>query len=509
MKLYPIIGLEIHVQLKTKTKLFCSCSNDAQNAKPNTLICPICLGHPGVLPVMNRDALAFAAKAGLALGCEIQDFSKFDRKNYFYPDLPKGYQISQYEKPIALSGKFEITHNKKKTAIRINRIHMEEDAAKNIHSGTDTLIDYNRGGTPLIEIVTEPDFRAPAEAKVFLQDLQRIMRYLEISDADMEKGNLRCDANISLSNQPIDLVKEYSSLSPKTEIKNLNSFKAVERSLEYEIQRQSKLWHEGKPPSQQSTRGWDEDKGKTVLQREKEIEADYRYFPEPDLPPVDLSLDSAPIKVKTIMASLPELPAAKRNRFAKQYGISLDNAKTLVASKALANFFEQVVSELREWLSQHDEICGPEEETLNKHCIQVAKLASNWMLNKYLRLLDDRGISLSDSKINPENLAEFITLVYTKQLNSAAAQKVLEEMVATGKDPSHIMEEQSLSQIESEEELAEVVQSIIDSNERQVEQYKAGKETVLKFFVGQVMRETKGAASPQVVEKMLKQLLKN
>ncbi len=376
MNYIPIIGLEIHVQLKTKSKMFCACDNSGEDKSPNTTICPVCMGHPGVLPVPNKRAIEYAVLAALSLNCGILDFSKFDRKNYFYPDLPKGYQISQFDKPIGRQGYLEISptpslplekgegkggsssalisalnqRQSASTKIRLARVHLEEDAAKLLHMAS-TYIDFNRSGTPLLEIVTEPDIRSPQEAKIFLQELRLIMRYLGITSADMEKGHLRVDANISLSPLgPISPIGPIGPINPKTEIKNLNSFKAVERALEYEIIRQTKLFEKGKPPKYQSTRGWNETKGITEEQRIKEESHDYRYFPEPDTPPLNLIEFREMLKNK-----IPELPAAKRQRFQDEYGFNASDAKILTDDLHLANYTEKVISELYEWVKSQPE----------------------------------------------------------------------------------------------------------------------------------------------------------
>ncbi|MEA3272371.1 MAG: Asp-tRNA(Asn)/Glu-tRNA(Gln) amidotransferase subunit GatB, partial [Patescibacteria group bacterium] len=409
MKYEPVIGLEIHVQLKTKSKMFCSCDNGGENQSPNTTVCPICMGHPGILPVANKKAIEWSVLAGLALNCKIPDNSKFDRKNYFYPDLPKAYQISQFDEPVAIEGFLDIETPTKKgrerTRIKITRAHLEEDAAKNIHGDNKdySYIDYNRCGTPLLEIVTEPDFRSPQEAKIFLQELRLIMRYLEISNADMEKGHLRCDANISLRE------KGKTKLNPKIEIKNLNSFKSVERALEYEIKRQSKL---DKLPQESSTRGWNEKKGVTEQQRTKEEAHDYRYFPEPDLPPLDLNEMR-----KKMKNELPELPQTKRVRFLDEYKLTYSDAQTIIDNEALANYFEQVVSELQEWLPSLEEVDGTKEEIWEKNKKKLIKLVSGWLLSKLGGLMAENKISIRTLKITPENFAEFVALIYTNKLS--------------------------------------------------------------------------------------------
>ena len=352
MQLETVIGLEIHIQMKTKSKMFCSCSNDSDDTKANTHVCPICLGHPGTLPVANKQAIKLGTMMALALDCNISKKSIWARKNYFYPDLSKGYQISQFEEPLAENGHLTVQVKDKKYRIGINRLHLEEDAAKNFHSKDKTLVDYNRGGTPLAEIVTEPDFRSPEETRAFLTELRLMARYLGVSDADMEKGHLRCDANISL--RPAGENKLY----PKTEVKNLNSFKSVEKALSFEVKRQSAEWKKGTPIDFQSTRGWDEHKLKTVEQRDKEESADYRYFPEPDLPPIIYTEK----EVKKIQADLPELPQQKRERFKSEYELKIQDANVLVEDKHIADYFEKVMMEMRTWSETLEETEGTQEE---------------------------------------------------------------------------------------------------------------------------------------------------
>lgn len=511
MKLETIIGLEFHVQLKTKTKMFCACPNEPDLNFPNKNICPICLGHPGVLPVVNEEAINMAMRAALALNCTVESFTKFDRKNYFYPDLPKGYQISQYDKPLATNGYLviniavadglaaDLSDENQLKKIGIIRLHLEEDAAKSVHQKDGTLIDFNRGGAPLIEIVTSPHFSSPQEAKTFAQELQLIMRQLEISDADMEKGQLRCDANISL--RPVGDKKLY----PKTEIKNINSFRAIERALAFEVNRQTILWSTASPPTQSETRGWDDAKQETTEQRAKEGESDYRYFPEPDLPPLTLT-DK---QIAEIKALLPELPQAKRRRFMEMYEFSLADAKIITENKELANYTEKIISELKEWLSTTLAEQGTDEEIWQKNKRAVIKLVANWLINKFLAVLGKRRVSIGDCKVTPENFAEFITLVYENKINSSAAQTILEEMLTTGADPEHILAEKDLGQMAAGgDELAEIAKRLVEDNPEQAKQYQTGKEALLQFFLGLIMKETKGKANPQEAETLLKKLLK-
>ncbi len=494
MKYETIIGLEIHVQLDTKSKMFCSCDNSGENQSPNTTVCPVCMGHPGTLPVMNKQAIEWGVKAALALNCTIPEESKFDRKHYFYPDLPKGYQISQYDQPVGENGWIEFVVEGEMKKVRFNRLHLEEDAAKLTHAGYDSLVDFNRAGTPLAEIVTEADIRSSKEAKVFLQELRRIMRYLDVSEADMEKGHLRCDANISL--RPKGGKKLYS----KTEIKNLNSFRAVERAIAYEEERQKELWEKGTPVDYLSTRGWDEGKQSTYEQRIKEEANDYRYFPEPDLPPLQFTKDT----VENIRQELPELPAAKRKRFQEQYELALTDVVILTDDKAIANYTEQVISELKNWLNHVETIEGSEEEIWATHKKKLAKLVANWIGTELFKHLKEKKIVLHDLKVTPENFAEFLTLIWDKKVNSSAAQTILEEMIITGADPSHILTEKDLGQMEDSTELESIVEKVINTNPKVVEEYKSGKENVIQFLVGMAMKESKGKANPQVVLEILK-----
>jgi aspartyl-tRNA(Asn)/glutamyl-tRNA(Gln) amidotransferase subunit B len=520
MRLVPVIGLEIHIQLKTKSKMFCGCDNTGEDQPPNTTICPICMGHPGTLPVINEQAIEWAGLMALALNCQINNFSKFDRKQYFYPDLPKGYQISQYDKPICQNGLLEIDipekelkqkgtpNNRQYAKIKITRVHLEEDAAKMIHGedGKHSLIDYNRAGTPLLEIVTEPDLYSPLEAKIFMQELQLIARYLGISDADMEKGHLRCDANISLMQVADDPKKEkrlLSKLNPKTEIKNLNSFRAVERALEYEIKRQTELWEKGKPPAVTTTRGWNDAKQITEEQRTKEAENDYRYFPEPDLPPLDLS------KLRDkVIGLLPELPRAKRIRFVTQYGFTPEEAKILVEDKDWANYAEDVISELKAWLISLEEVEGTENEIWEKHKKQLVHLTSGWLITKLGGLMADNKIDIRILKITPENFAEFITMIYENKISGPTAMKILEKMLAAGEDPSHIMDEENLGQISDTGQIEEIIVKIITEHPDEAAEYKKGKTALLQFFIGQTMKQTQGKANPQMAEEIIKKKLK-
>ncbi len=516
MTLEPVIGLEIHVQLKTKSKMFCSCDNSGEDKEPNTTVCPVCMGHPGVLPVLNQTALEWGVKVGLALNCKIAEKSKFDRKQYFYPDLPKGYQISQFDLPIASEGYLEIdipkgsktliSHVRDHARIRINRAHLEEDAAKSNHENGSSLIDFNRSSTPLIEIVTEPDLKTPRESKIFMQELRMIMRYLNVSEADMEKGHMRCDANISMRQITENPKKEgwHAPLNPKTEIKNINSFKSLERALEYEIKRQTKLWEEGHPPMEQATRGWDDDKQISIEQRTKEDSSDYRYYPEPDIPPLELSEITQRAKNEFV-----ELPQAKRQRFMDQYGFTKEDALLLTEDKYLADYTENVISELLAWLSSYEAEQGTGEEIWEKDKNKMAKLVSGWILSKMGGIMQNNKMHIRTCKATPENFAELLTMIYRGQVNSSAALSILEEMLMSGADPSHIMEEKNLGQMSDEGELEDIIKKVINANPKQAEEYKAGKEPIIMYLVGQAMKETKGKANPQIVQQMLKDILNN
>lgn len=502
MNLQPVIGLETHVQLKTKTKLFCGCSAHDEGAAPNKNVCPICLGHPGVLPVPNEQAVHWAILIGLALNGKIAGHSKFDRKNYFYPDLPKGYQISQFDLPVMSEGDLtmDVLGEDDPVTIGIERLHLEEDAAKNIH-GEDgkTYVDFNRGGTPLCEIVTKPHFTTAAQAKAYLQEMRLIVRTLEVSDGDMEKGQLRCDVNISLREVDENGKPLYLNLNPKTEIKNVNSFKAVGRAIDYEIKRQTKLWEEGSPPSITTTRGWDDAKQKTTDQRSKEDSADYRYFPEPDIPPMYLTDLADEIK-----QTLPELPRAKRARFIEEYKIKAEDAKQMIDDPVLANFVEHSLSELGAWLQARPDIDPDEVEVERK---KLMKLFSGWLLNKLMGLLIERKIDISTMKISPENFAEFITLLADRKLTGPSGLKVLGKMLDDGSDPSHAMEELGAKRIDDADALFSVIDAIIEKNPDEVERYKNGEEKLRQWFIGQIMRETRGNADPDIAGKLLSERL--
>lgn len=499
-----IIGLECHVQLNTKSKMFCRCRNTSDVLPPNTSVCPVCMGHPGTLPVTNQQAIEWGIKTALALGCEIPTVSKFDRKHYFYPDLPKGYQISQYDQPIGVNGKLIVTLEDGTTKeIGIHRLHLEEDAAKLLHSSEGSFVDYNRGGTPLMEIVSKPDIRSPEEAKAYLQELRAIVRYLGVSEADMEKGNLRCDVNISL--RPRDL--EDERFFPKTEIKNVNSFRAVERAIKYEIQRQTDLWHEGNPPAITTTRGWNDETQSTEEQRTKEEAADYRYFPDPDLPPLRFGYDISEedkaagiIDVRLIETKIPELPSKKRERFSKEFQLPAKDINAIIYDADLASYFEHVISELEAW-------AGDEKMDWDAEKAKLIKSAAGWLNSKLLKLLETKEATIRDTKVNPENFAELIILLQKGTITSTVGQNVLEIMQETGGDPSNIVQDNNLAQVSDTGALEGIVKDVIAKNEKSVTDYKSGKQNALQYLLGQVMRESKGKANPQAVTELLKKHL--
>ena len=484
MKYETIIGLEVHVQLLTRSKMYCSCSADYADAPPNTHVCPVCLGMPGVLPVINKKAIEYAVMTALALNCTIPQFTKFDRKNYPYPDLMKGYQISQYDAPIGVQGWLTIEADGQEKRIGITRVHMEEDVAKLVHRNTPwgesvSLVDVNRAGVPLMEVVSEPDLRSAEEARQYLVKLRNILRYLGVSTGNMEEGSFRCDANVSI--RPAGSSKSLA----KVEVKNMNSFKAVYRAMEYEAERQRKVAEEGGRLVQE-TRGWVEERGATQSQRSKEYAHDYRYFPEPDLPPLTLS----PSWVEEIRSRLPELPEAKRDRFVSQYGLPLYDANLLTNSKALADYFEVCVSLSRE---------GPTGKR--------AKTVSNWLLGDFARLLNLNEMEINESKVAADQLVELLDLTDQGTLSRPTAKKVFEEMFNTGKPAKEIAAEQGLTQIGDAAAVAEVVRQVTSNNRQAVADYKAGKEQAIKFLVGQVMKETRGRANPKMVAEILQREL--
>lgn len=501
MNYVPVIGLEIHAELKTRTKLFCDSANDPNETRPNVNICPICMGHPGTLPVLNEQAVRHVVKTGLALRSEINQFTKWDRKNYFYPDLPKGYQISQYDMPLCKGGWLEIEDAKRKAQsakretetrrIHIRRIHLEEDTGRLMHPEGEnySLVDFNRAGVPLMELVTEPDLRSGEEARLFGQELQLALRYLGVSDADMEHGQMRVEANISVRepDQPLGI---------KVEIKNLNSFRVVERAVQYEIVRQTAVLESGGQIVQE-TRGWNEAKGETFSQRLKEEAEEYRYFPEPDLPPLEISSE----QLTSIQISIPELPWAKRERLAEEYQIPEEQIGILVNDPALAEYFERSVSELKSWL-QSSGIKGTELPL-------VAQLVVNYLTSDLLGLLQTENLRISEIRITPENFAELIKMIVKKEISSRVAKDVLLKMLhhAGEPDPSVIVQEEGLAQIGDESALTEMIQKVIQENPKAVKDFQNGKENALQFLAGQVMKATRGSANPGVAQELLKKEL--
>jgi aspartyl-tRNA(Asn)/glutamyl-tRNA(Gln) amidotransferase subunit B len=472
-----VSGLEVHVELQTKTKIFCGCSTEF-GGEPNTHVCPVCLGLPGTMPVLNRDVVNYAIKAGLALNCEIADFSKFDRKNYYYPDLTKNYQTSQYDLPICKKGGLEIEVDGEKKWIGITRAHMEEDAGKLVHSGETIMtsnassVDYNRAGVPLLEIVSEPDLRSIPEVLAYLEQLVQILEYTEVSDCRMEQGSVRFDVNVSL--RPIG----SAVLGTRTEIKNLNSFSSVRRCLEYETARQAQVLDEGEKVIQE-TRTWDEGRGVTLALRSKEEAHDYRYFPEPDLVPLVIDREW----VDNIRKTLPELPGARRARL-QGLGLSAYDAAVLTQSKALADYFDEGLAN------------GVDAKTL-----------ANWVMGDVTRLLNSNQCSVANSPISPKQLAELLKLIEKGTISGKIGKSVLEEMYSTGKDAGTLVKEKGLAQISDEGALLKMIDEVIAANPQSVEDYRAGKDRAIGFLVGQIMKATKGQANPGLVNELLKKRL--
>ena len=475
MKYEAVIGLEVHLHLNTKTKAFCGCSTEFGN-EPNSQVCPVCLGFPGSLPVYNQTALDYAIKVALALNCKIQEFTKFDRKNYFYPDLPKNYQVSQFDLPLSLHGFLDIEPNGKTKRIGITRVHMEEDAGKLIHQDDCSLVDFNRTGVPLLEIVSEPDMNSPEEAYEYLATLKSTIQYLDVSDCDMEKGSLRCDANISL--RPLG----SKTLGVKTELKNMNSFKGVKEALNYEIKRQSQMLDSGETLTQ-DTRLWDAKTEETVSMRTKEGAKDYRYFPEPDLPPFVIKEE----KIEELRKSIPELPKEKMQRFIKEYGLSEYDAKVLISSKGTSEF---------------------SEEAIKKFTDSNKKPVANWIIGPLAALATLNNCEIYELKISTDNLIELIGLVEKKQVISNLTGKVvLEEMIKTGKTAQKIIEEKNLAQISDSESLSGVIEEVVKENPKSVADFKAGKANAVMFLVGQAMRKSSGKANPKILQDLIKKRL--
>jgi len=537
-----IVGLEIHVELNTNSKMFCSCKNDPDEKSPNLNICPICMGHPGTLPVINKEAVRKVIRTALALNCEIQKRTHFERKNYFYPDLPKGYQISQYAAPIAGYGYLEIfvkkgedkvqksqisnlksqTNSKTQNPnsgtkkIRLRRVHLEEDTGRLIHPEEKdySLVDFNRAGIPLMELVTEPDIHSSREVSDFVRHLQLILRYLGVSEANMEKGEMRCEVNISLlqksqipnPNPPAGgqinskFQIQNSKLGTKVEIKNLNSLRAVEKAIEYETRRQGEILEKGGKIIQE-TRGWDDKKEITFSQREKEESQDYRYFPEPDLPPLKVTDDF----LNDIKSEIPELPESKRRRFKEEYNVSDKEIELYISHKDLGEYFEKVVSELEEWIKTK----RPEKEIEKEDFKSSVKLASNYISTDLQGLLKGASVQGEDFLITPENFAEFVSIIQNGEISSKIAKLVLKEMFRTGADPSQVIEAKGLQLITNQSDLENAVKKVIENNQKAVNDYKKGKEATIQFLVGQVMAQTKGKAAPETVQRVLRESLKS
>ncbi len=471
----PVIGLEVHAHLKTKSKAFCGCPTSF-GAEPNTQVCPVCLGMPGVLPVVNKSMVAFAIKVGLALDCTISNTTKFDRKNYFYPDLPKGYQISQYDEPICKAGHITIKNKK----IRVHRAHMEEDAGKLVHAGAAglhgsdySLVDYNRGGVPLLEIVSEPDITSPEEARLYLTELRNILRYIDVCDGNLEEGSFRCDANVSI--RPVG-TKE---LGTRTEIKNLNSFRAVQRAIQYEIERQTTLVESGEKVVQQ-TRLWNDGDGKTHPMRSKEEAHDYRYFPEPDLVP--LVIDK--VWIEELVKQMPELPEARRRRYVTELKLAPDDAYVLVESKEMSDFFDRAIK------------LGAS-----------AKETANWLIGPTQAYLKEQKLGFDELPLTPENVRDLATAVSRGTISNTAAKQVLSELLAKKSDVAALIEKLGLTQVSDEGDLRKAVSEVLAANPSQVAEFHQGRTKVRQFFFGEIMKGTKGKANPQVVNKLLDEIL--
>lgn len=480
MKYEAVIGLEVHTELQTKTKIFCSCRTSF-GADPNTNVCPVCLGLPGVLPVLNKKVLEYAVRAGLALNCEISHFSKFDRKNYYYPDLPKNFQTSQFDLPICEHGYLDVEVEGEKRRIRITRAHMEEDAGKLVHHGTSitdsdySLVDYNRTGTPLLEIVSEPDMRSAKEAVAYMEKIRAILQYIGVSDCRMEEGSLRCDANVSV--RPVG----QKELGTKTEIKNINSFKGVERAIEYEAMRQAELLEDGGKVVQE-TRTWDEKEGITKSMRTKEEANDYRYFPEPDLVPFTVSDEY----IENIRKSLPELPDARKERYMKEFGLSSEDAVFMTNDKDTSDYFEAAVA------------AGADP-----------KAAVNWLMGEFASQLSTEGIEIAKAPVSAENLAGLLKLISKGTISGKIAKKVFATMWKEGGKAEDIVKAQGLVQISDTAELSKLVDEVVGKNPKAVEDFKAGKKKAVGALVGQIMKATKGKANPRVINELLNKKLQS
>ncbi|MDP1689521.1 MAG: Asp-tRNA(Asn)/Glu-tRNA(Gln) amidotransferase subunit GatB [bacterium] len=501
-KYSPTIGLEIHAELATKSKMFCDCKNDPNETRPNTNVCPICMGHPGTLPVPNQDAIKKILKVGLVLGGTLAKISKFDRKNYFYPDLPKGYQISQFDMPFVLGGEL--------AGVKITRVHLEEDAGSLVHgAGGSSLVDFNRAGMPLMELVTEPVIYSAETAVEFARELQLILRYLGASEADMDRGQMRLEANISISKDKVlglrqsnglpgrtDL-QSKSVLGTKVEVKNLNSFKILHDAIQYEIQRQGEALEAGEKIKQE-TRGWDENKKRTFSQRSKEEAHDYRYFPEPDIPPFDIQ---TLFDIDSLKAEIPELPSDKRKRFSEEYNLSPEKVDILIRDKTFANYFEEAASELSAFHKEPENQTGKPSEHLH---ITDYGLLYSYLINDLRGILSEQGLELKDLKFEHEDFAHLMFFVYTNKIGSRAAKDILKKMIETGADPENILREEGLEQISDEGELLKVVKEIINENSNIVESYKKGKDNAIQALVGKAMAKLKSSGNPQALLKLFK-----
>lgn len=472
MEFEAVIGLEVHAELSTKTKIYCGCTTEF-GGEQNTHCCPVCMGLPGALPVLNKEVVSYAIKGGLALNCEINKETYMARKNYFYPDCPKNYQITQDETPLCSNGYIEIALEDGVKKIGIQRIHIEEDAGKALHREDGTYIDFNRSGVPLIEIVSKPDMRSAQEAKMYLENLKAILQYTEVSDCKMEEGSLRCDANVSI--RP----KGSNEFGVKTEIKNMNSFKAVEKAIEFEINRQIEAIKKGEKIVQE-TRRWDEAKGETIVMRSKEEAHDYRYFPEPDMVYLEVNDEW----IENIKSSLPELPEKKKERYISEYGLPDYDAGILTSSKALAGYFEETVAKG----------ANPKD-------------ASNWIMGEVLRTLNDREMTIEDTKVKPKDLAKLIELINNGTITGTIAKKVFKDMFETGDSPEKIVKEKGMVQISDENAIRDIVNKVLDENPQSVEDFKNGKTKAMGFVVGQVMKASKGKANPQLVNKLVEEEL--
>ncbi len=486
----PTIGLEVHAELKTRTKMFCDSLNDPDEKHPNVNVCPICMGHPGTLPTINKQAVEYVIKVGLAIGARINPVTKFDRKNYFYPDLPKGYQISQYDQPIVGPGELKIPG--RETAVKIHRIHLEEDAGKLVHedgnsstgSGAAALVDYNRASVPLMELVTEPDMRSVEEAVAFMKELQLLLRYIGVSDADLERGQMRADANISLSPD--------ETLGTRVEIKNLNSFRSVASAINYEIKRQTEVLDKGEKVHQE-TRGWDDVKQKTTIQRSKEQAHDYRYFPEPDLPPFETDI----FDPEDLKRNLPELPRAKQARFVAEFGLEDKQAMLLIENKPVADFFEAAVSELA---TEDDQVTSKIEKTSQE-------LLFNYLTSDLLGLVAEFDIPFGEGKVSAQELAHLVDLIVDGKIGSRQAKDILRKMFETGESAETILTTEGLHTVSDEDELLKIVEEVIAENSAAVSDYKKGKAASIQFMIGKAMGKLKGRGNPGTLKTLFEQKL--